>query len=97
MYFKNTCQRTDYALKYFKSAILIFTATALVFGLFWKIFPDKSEKDVFVQSDGAEEKDYKNFAKGSPLFSEGEISVSAKSEGFLTSASQSISPSLCAS
>jgi D-alanyl-D-alanine carboxypeptidase len=66
-------------LKYFKSAILIFTALALSVGLFCKIFPKETESETVAQTDGAETPDYSSFASGKPLFSTDELSVSAKS------------------
>ena len=66
-------------MKYFKSAVLIFTALALAVGLFWKIFPKEAGSEVIAQANENEKIDYKNFASGAPLFSESDVSVSAKS------------------
>ena len=78
--FLKILKRTVFALNIFRASVLIITAVMLVFGLFVKTV----EKDG--ESDGAsaavtdtKERDYSDFASGEPLFSNGEITVSAKS------------------
>lgn len=66
-------------MKYFRSAILIVTAVALILGLFWNLGKTPSGKLDVAADTVVTARDYSRFAIGEPLFKEGDISVSAKS------------------
>ena len=67
-------------MKYFKAVVLILTAVALTVGIIGKFFiTDEEKDDVLADAPDTEAGDYSRFATGSPLFSENEILISAKS------------------